>query len=169
MKRWGSWVKNKYELYNIFVFFTSFSSWFWKNCLEIKIYFDFLTNSLWNLSNFFCRVVSEMLEKVREYIGSLHKLAECVSMLDMLVSLAHACSLSNYGEQNVLNYFSIIYENLFYGRLRIQCSLVRCYKIVNVCQYKWRMDFHSRKSVFGDKTVYETNYFLETFLYWLLL
>ena len=46
----------------------------------------------------FKRVVSEMLEKVREYIGSLHKLAECVSMLDMLVSLAHACSLSNYGE-----------------------------------------------------------------------
>jgi len=38
-----------------------------------------------------------MMEKVRAHIGCLHKLAECVSMLDMLASFAHACTLSNYG------------------------------------------------------------------------
>jgi DNA mismatch repair protein MSH4 len=34
--------------------------------------------------------------KLRGHIGCLYKLTECVAMLDMLVSFAHACTLSNY-------------------------------------------------------------------------
>ncbi|KAJ8319977.1 hypothetical protein KUTeg_001564 [Tegillarca granosa] len=41
-------------------------------------------------------VVSELLADIREYVGCLYKLSEAVSMLDMLIGFAHACTLSNY-------------------------------------------------------------------------
>ncbi|EDO35291.1 predicted protein [Nematostella vectensis] len=41
-------------------------------------------------------VVSELLSDIRDQIGCLYKLAELVSMLDMLVSFAHICTLSDY-------------------------------------------------------------------------
>ncbi|XP_068717074.1 mutS protein homolog 4-like [Montipora capricornis] len=41
-------------------------------------------------------VVSELLSEIREHVGCLYKLAELVSVLDMLVSFAHLCTLSNY-------------------------------------------------------------------------
>ncbi|XP_068674746.1 mutS protein homolog 4-like [Montipora foliosa] len=41
-------------------------------------------------------VVSELLGEIREHVGCLYKLAELVSVLDMLVSFAHLCTLSNY-------------------------------------------------------------------------
>ncbi|XP_072025616.1 mutS protein homolog 4-like [Amphiura filiformis] len=41
-------------------------------------------------------VVTELLNEIREYVGCLYKLAECVSMLDMLVAFAHACTLADY-------------------------------------------------------------------------
>ncbi|XP_013406219.1 mutS protein homolog 4 [Lingula anatina] len=41
-------------------------------------------------------VVSELLTDIRSQIGCLYKLTECVASLDLLVSLAHACSLSEY-------------------------------------------------------------------------
>ncbi|PIK47411.1 putative mutS protein-like 4 [Apostichopus japonicus] len=41
-------------------------------------------------------VVSELLNEIRDHIGCLYKLAETVSMLDMLVGFAHACTLSKY-------------------------------------------------------------------------
>ena len=44
------------------------------------------------------RVVSELLSEIREHMGCLYKLAELVSVLDMLVSFAHLCTLSDYGE-----------------------------------------------------------------------
>lgn len=46
------------------------------------------------------RVVTELLADIREYIGCLYKLSEAVSMLDMLIGFAHACTLSNYGKYN---------------------------------------------------------------------
>ena len=45
-----------------------------------------------------CSVLSELLCKVRDHIGCLHKLSECAAMLDMLHSFAHAATLSNYGQ-----------------------------------------------------------------------
>lgn len=44
-----------------------------------------------------CRVVSKLLNEVYEHIHCLYKLSDAVSMLDMLLSLAHACTVSDYG------------------------------------------------------------------------
>ncbi|XP_046376598.2 mutS protein homolog 4-like isoform X1 [Haliotis rufescens] len=41
-------------------------------------------------------VVSDLLSDIREHIGCLYKLSECVSNLDMLLAFAKACSLSSY-------------------------------------------------------------------------
>lgn len=49
---------------------------------------------LWNMR----RVVSELLSEIREHMGCLYKLAELVSVLDILVSFAHLCTLSDYGK-----------------------------------------------------------------------
>ena len=43
-------------------------------------------------------MVSQLLNDIREHVGCLYKLAECVSVIDMLVSFAHACTLSEYGK-----------------------------------------------------------------------
>ena len=43
-------------------------------------------------------VISELLTTLRNNIGCLYKLSECVSMLDLLLSLAHVCTISDYGE-----------------------------------------------------------------------
>ena len=48
-------------------------------------------------------MISELLNDIREHIGCLYELTECVSMLDMLVSFAHNCTLCNYGSCNKLN------------------------------------------------------------------
>ncbi|CAI8056057.1 MutS protein homolog 4 [Geodia barretti] len=41
-------------------------------------------------------VVNELIKDLRSNIGCLYKLAECVSMLDMLHSFAKSCTLSSY-------------------------------------------------------------------------
>ncbi|KAK7141971.1 hypothetical protein R3I94_011613 [Phoxinus phoxinus] len=41
-------------------------------------------------------VVSKLLNEVYEHIHCLYKLSDAVSMLDMLLSLAHACTVSDY-------------------------------------------------------------------------
>ncbi|KAM9008645.1 mutS protein homolog 4 isoform 4-T4 [Ara ararauna] len=42
------------------------------------------------------RIVCKLLNEVYEHIHCLYKLSDIVSMLDMLLSFAHACTLSNY-------------------------------------------------------------------------
>ncbi len=44
-----------------------------------------------------CRVVSRLMSDICEHIHCLYKLSDAVSMLDMLLSLAHACTVSDYG------------------------------------------------------------------------
>ncbi|GAB1599457.1 mutS protein homolog 4 [Argonauta hians] len=41
-------------------------------------------------------VVTELLNDIRSSISCMYKLSECVSMLDMLASFAHLCTLSDY-------------------------------------------------------------------------
>ncbi|XP_033098705.1 mutS protein homolog 4-like [Anneissia japonica] len=41
-------------------------------------------------------VVNELFNDIREHIGCLYQLTECVSMLDMLTSFAHVCTLRDY-------------------------------------------------------------------------
>ena len=44
------------------------------------------------------RVVRELLDNIRDQIGCLYKLTEAVSLLDMLLSFANGCTLSDYGK-----------------------------------------------------------------------
>ncbi len=44
-----------------------------------------------------CSVLKDMLVEVRQHVGCLYRLAECVSMLDMLHSFSHLCTISDYG------------------------------------------------------------------------
>ncbi|KAF7254800.1 hypothetical protein EYD10_01307 [Varanus komodoensis] len=44
-----------------------------------------------------CRIVCKLLSETYEHIHCLYKLSDIVSMLDMLQSFAHACTLSDYG------------------------------------------------------------------------
>ncbi|GAB1288253.1 MutS protein homolog 4 [Apodemus speciosus] len=44
----------------------------------------------------FLRIVCKLLSEIYEHIHCLYKLSDTVSMLDMLLSFAHACTLSDY-------------------------------------------------------------------------
>lgn len=44
------------------------------------------------------RIVCKLLNEIYEHIHCLYKLSDIVSMLDMLLSFAHACTLSDYGK-----------------------------------------------------------------------
>lgn len=68
-------------------------------CDEPKILTDIILRVIsifFYLFNIY-RVVSELLSEIREHMGCLYKLAELVSVMDMLVSFAHLCTLSDYG------------------------------------------------------------------------
>lgn len=49
-----------------------------------------------NLSPY--RVICQLLSTIHEHIHCLYKLSDAVSMLDMLLSLANACTISDYGK-----------------------------------------------------------------------
>ena len=49
-------------------------------------------------------VITQLLDEIREMVGCLHKLSECVAVLDMIVSFAHVCTVTpNYGETHTLS------------------------------------------------------------------
>lgn len=43
------------------------------------------------------RVICQLLQTIHEHVHCLYKLSDAVSMLDMLLSLANACTVSEYG------------------------------------------------------------------------
>ncbi|KAG1709722.1 MutS 4 [Nymphon striatum] len=47
-------------------------------------------------SSFLHQIMTELVQDIRKEIGCLYKLSEAVCTLDLLVSLSHACSISNY-------------------------------------------------------------------------
>lgn len=55
---------------------------------------------------FLYRVIRQLLSTIHEYIHCLYKLSDAVSMLDMLVSLANACTISDYGKNESLTALS---------------------------------------------------------------
>lgn len=57
------------------------------------------------------RVIRQLLGTIHEHIHCLYKLSDAVSMLDMLVSLANACTISDYGENESLTALSSHFEN----------------------------------------------------------
>ena len=42
--------------------------------------------------------MSELLAEIRDQIGCLYKLSDCVATLDLLLSFAHSCTLAEYGK-----------------------------------------------------------------------
>lgn len=48
------------------------------------------------------RVICQLLRTIHEHIHCLYKLSDAVSMLDMLLSLANACTISDYGKYEPL-------------------------------------------------------------------
>ncbi|WAQ95648.1 MSH4-like protein, partial [Mya arenaria] len=64
---------------------------------KIKNTFNFTTTDLFYLAfSFLSSVMTELLNGVRDDIGCLYKLTDTVAMLDMLLSFAHACTLSDF-------------------------------------------------------------------------
>lgn len=61
------------------------------------------------------RVIRQLLCTIHEHIHCLYKLSDAVSMLDMLVSLANACTISDYGKNELLLTFRL----LFHTQLRL--------------------------------------------------
>ena len=47
--------------------------------------------------------MSELLAEIRDQIGCLYKLSDCVATLDLLVSFAHSCTLAEYGKLPLIN------------------------------------------------------------------
>ncbi|XP_041573136.1 mutS protein homolog 4 isoform X9 [Taeniopygia guttata] len=59
-------------------------------------------------------IVCKLLNEIYEHIHCLYKLSDIVSMLDMLLSFAHACTLSDYGSYVPAEYCSFrIAEQIF--------------------------------------------------------
>uniref|UniRef100_A0A803JN71 Rab geranylgeranyltransferase subunit beta n=1 Tax=Xenopus tropicalis TaxID=8364 RepID=A0A803JN71_XENTR len=59
-------------------------------------------------------IVCKLLSEIYEHIHCLYKLSDTVSMLDMLLSFAHACTLSDYGSFVPAEYASFkIAEQIF--------------------------------------------------------
>lgn len=42
-------------------------------------------------------VLKGLMDDIRQHVGCLYRLSECVAMLDMLHSFAHSVTVSNYG------------------------------------------------------------------------
>lgn len=57
------------------------------------LYYD-----IYNYIYLMLRVISSLLDVFRKSIGCLYKLSECVAMLDLLLSLAHTCTVSKYSK-----------------------------------------------------------------------
>lgn len=72
------------------------------------------------------RVIRQLLCTIHEHIHCLYKLSDAVSMLDMLVSLANACTISDYGKNELLLTFRL----LFHNQLRLE-GLLYAYQATN--------------------------------------
>ena len=62
-----------------------------------------------------CSVLKEMLGDVRKHVGCLYRLTECVSMLDMLHSFAHLCTISDYSMSGKVGL--MLCDSLKWGRI----------------------------------------------------
>ena len=74
----------------------------------VKILTSVYSNKLTFVFSKMRRVVSELLSEIRDHMGCLYKLAELVSVMDVLVSFAHLCTLSDYGEGFFLTFSHVI-------------------------------------------------------------
>lgn len=64
--------------------------------LELYVTFQKASLHAYQICDF--RIVCKLLSEIYEHIHCLYKLSDTVSMLDMLLAFAHACTLSDYGK-----------------------------------------------------------------------
>lgn len=76
-----------------------------EGAVSLLLFRQALTSAESNLLPY--RVIRQLLSTIHEHIHCLYKLSDAVSMLDMLVSLANACTLSDYGENEPLLTFRL--------------------------------------------------------------
>ncbi|XP_063656312.1 mutS protein homolog 4 isoform X3 [Pan troglodytes] len=62
-------------------------------------------------------IVCKLLSEIYEHIHCLYKLSDTVSMLDMLLSFAHACTLSDYGSYVPAEYSSFRIAKQIFTRI----------------------------------------------------
>lgn len=58
-------------------------------------------------------VVTELLNDVRDFVGCLYKLTETVTIVDVLLSFAHACTISQYGKHAFLSFAHVELYNIW--------------------------------------------------------
>lgn len=75
-------------------------------CLSGVIFPQCFASAASNLSPY--RVIRQLLSTIHEHIHCLYKLSDAVSMLDMLLSLANACTISDYGKNEPLLIFNLL-------------------------------------------------------------
>lgn len=76
-----------------------------------------------------CSTVTELLERFHADIGVLYKVTEAIAMLDMLLSFAHSCSLSQHGMCAYIRHAIL---------LTIQSKLHSATWIhINTCHWSW--------------------------------
>lgn len=92
LKIWTSDLHWKVE--SLFYFFST--RWWYLIAIIFLRCFALVSNLSAN------RVICQLLRNVHEHIHCLYKLSDAVSMLDMLLSLANACTISHYGKYEPL-------------------------------------------------------------------
>lgn len=56
--------------------------------------------------------VTELLNYFRNHISILYKVSEALAMLDMLLSFAQSCGISDYGKHSVYRAINTKHENV---------------------------------------------------------
>ncbi|XP_064639477.1 mutS protein homolog 4-like [Lineus longissimus] len=84
------------DLPGIFIKVTKFKNTFSFTTQDLIKLNDRVKESLQEIYLMTNIVITELLNDIRDQIGCLYKLTECVATLDMLLSFAHACTLSDY-------------------------------------------------------------------------
>jgi len=59
---------------------------------------------------YFVSVMSELLSEIRQHMGCLYQLTDCVATLDMLVALAHNRTVSKYS--NIRSFLPLITDSV---------------------------------------------------------
>ncbi|XP_071668905.1 mutS protein homolog 4 isoform X8 [Patagioenas fasciata] len=86
-------------------------------------------------------IVCKLLNEIYEHIHCLYKLSDIVSMLDMLLSFAHACTLSDYG----------------FRWVSLLCRCWFCADLLSVCVH-WNHILHSAAASLHSQSVQDSQF-----------
>ena len=106
-------------------------------------------------------------------MGCLYKLAELVSVLDMLVSFAHLCTISDYGEFSLFSFFLSMkwltcWNLTTFGKCMMLLLIKLWFKVFDRLSLKFVQDFVV-VSLSGSRLVRNSPLFRGVFLFWSLM